>query len=232
MKPIIGINANLVNEDRYKCARVHIDYCRAVSRAKGIPVILPAMLDINQIKSVLKKIDGLILSGGDDDINPRIYGEKSIPQTKIIHPGKQLFDITLTRLAIKGNIPILAICYGIQLLNIACGGTLVQNIRTQLKKVLPHKRRHHQVYLAEGSRLREIIGAGKITTNSAHHQALKEAGKRLTINARSEDSLIEGVEMNNKHHFVVGVQWHPERLIHQKPHLNLFRALIKEARKS
>ncbi|MEK7449105.1 MAG: gamma-glutamyl-gamma-aminobutyrate hydrolase family protein [Planctomycetota bacterium] len=234
-KPVIGINANLTKDGS---DHLHQDYSRAVIKAGGLPLILPVVPTTALVKALLKKVDGLILSGSGYDINPHTYGEKKMPQTKWMPPAKEFFDLTLVRLALRKKIPLLAICHGLQVLNVVLGGTLIQNIATQLKGSRPHRDgASHKVYLHDFSRLYRIINSCPdvtavvkiIKTNSFHHQAIKELGRGLMINARAEDGLIEGVELVKRDQFVIGLQWHPERLISRPEQLALFKALIKSA---
>ncbi|MCK5578797.1 MAG: gamma-glutamyl-gamma-aminobutyrate hydrolase family protein [Planctomycetes bacterium] len=228
-KPIIGINANLTRE---KYDRVHQDYSRAVVKAGGVPLILPIVTDFRLIAASLKKIDGLILSGSGFDINPKRYQEKILSMTKLVSVEKELFDLALVRYALKKKIPILGTCYGIQLLNVAQGGSLIQHIPLQLKNALPHQpNRSHLVYFSEASKLYQIVKQKAAQVNTAHHQAIKRVGRGLTINARSEDGLIEGVEWAKPDQFVQGIQWHPERMIKHPAQLAIFKALVKASRR-
>jgi len=226
-KPIIGINGNLTKDGRY--VKLSQEYSRAVLKAGGIPVILPSLPqpDKGLLESILDRIDGLLLSGGHD-LSPRFYGEKILNKKVILLPElKQRFDLALTKSALKRKIPILGTCYGVQLINVSLGGALFQDIAAQIKSAIGHRKSYHKVYLCEGTLLHRIIGKKYIITNSTHHQSIKTPGKNLIINARAEDTIIEGVELPDG--FCLGVQWHPERMMDSKEQVNLFRAFIQYA---
>jgi len=225
---IIGINANLIKDSGEIFNRLADNYCEAVCRAGGTPVVLPCIDDIKKIPFLLKRVDGLILSGGAD-LHPSCYGEKLLPQTKPLLIKKQRFDLALAQYAWRKRMPTLAICYGIQLLNVSRGGTLFQNIERRLKTP-SHKKSFHRVYINEGNLLYKIIKNNIILVNSFHHQAIKKEGRGLIVSAKSEDGLIEGVESNDPKRFFIGVQWHPERMKDNKESCRLFHALISRAR--
>ncbi|MDI6732833.1 MAG: gamma-glutamyl-gamma-aminobutyrate hydrolase family protein [Planctomycetota bacterium] len=228
-KPVIAINANLTNDKKYN--RLATDYTRAILKAGGILFIIPPFSNHSEklLEHILEKADGLLLSGGND-ISPEVYGENHFPhKIKEIPKIKQRFDIELTRLALKKNLPVLAICYGHQLLNVVLGGSLFQDINTQIKGAQRHKRSEHTVYLCEGTLLVDIIRKKTIRVNSTHHQCIKTLGKGLMINALAQDGIIEGVEIfpPRKNAFCIGVQWHPERILHKKEQLRLFQEFIR-----
>ncbi|MEW6026674.1 MAG: gamma-glutamyl-gamma-aminobutyrate hydrolase family protein [Planctomycetota bacterium] len=225
-KPVIGINGNMPKNARY--AKLSQEYSRAVLKAGGIPIILPpASFVPGVVDSLLGRIDGLFLSGGHD-LSPRFYGEKVLNDKVILLPElKQRFDLTLARAAIKRKIPVLGTCYGAQLINVALGGALFQDIATQIRSAIGHRKSSHKVYLCEGTLLHRIIGKKHIITNSSHHQSIKTLGKGLVINARAEDAIIEGVELPSG--FCLGLQWHPERMMDSPEQVALLRAFVKYA---
>jgi putative glutamine amidotransferase len=226
-KPVIGINGNLTEDGQY--AKLSQEYSRAILKAGGIPVILPPLPqpDKGLMKSILDRIDGLLLSGGHD-LSPRHYNEKILNKKVILLPElKQRFDLALAQAALKRKMPVLGICYGAQLINIVSGGSLFQDIATQVKTASEHRKANHKVYLCEGTLLHDIIGKKSIITNSFHHQSIKEPGKGLRINARSEDALIEGIELAEG--FCLGIQWHPERMMDSREQAELLRAFIQYA---
>jgi putative glutamine amidotransferase len=156
-------------------------------------------------------LDGLVLSGGID-LNPKLYGEKRHPAADEPNDARDQLELDLLKQALERDLPVLAICRGMQLLNVAKGGTLEQHIeergmhqRYDLAKPVPV----HEVAVQKGSRLAEITGAGQVAVNSRHHQAVGRLGDGLKVSARAEDGIVEGIEAPGKR-FAVGVQWHPE----------------------
>lgn len=231
-KPIIAINAIFTKDG--KATRLALDYTRAIIEAGGLPIILPSSkISDAELEQIINKVDGLLLSGGPD-ISPDIYGETTLNHTiKLLPKIKQDFDFRLLKLALKQQLPILGICYGCQLLNVALGGSLFQDIASQIKAHKAHRKTEHKIYICEGTLLHRIVGRNTILANSRHHQSIKTPGRNLMINARCEDNVIEGIEIpyhiNNKKGFCLGVQWHPESIIDREEHLLLFKALVKAA---
>jgi len=226
MKPIIGINCDYEEKGKQLHSFTNRDYSEVVIAAGGIPFLLPIIKDKNDVKFLLKKIDGLLLTGGND-VPPQRYGEERHEKTVCVHPDKDISDITLVGTAIQMEKPILAICYGTQLVNVALGGSLIQDIPSEVKKPIIHKvskneRYTHAVTIEKNSLLYQIIGADCIEANSTHHQAIKRLGN-------TEDGIIEAIEWRD-YPFLVGVQWHPERMTDTPHHLALFNALIKASK--
>ena len=212
MRPVVGIT--LGDGDRPGYLVMREDYVRSVERSGAIPLLLPAQPPENAA-AVLDRLDGLVLSGGID-VDPSLYGRAPHPKLGRVDRGRDDFELALTREALARDLPILAICRGHQVLNVATGGTLVQDIPSELKGAVTHDaagrrtRRSHAVEVVEASRLAGILGAGTLSVNSFHHQAIDELGAGLSVSARCPgDGLIEGVEMKARA-FVIGVQWHPE----------------------
>jgi putative glutamine amidotransferase len=215
------------------------DYVRAVETAGGLPLVLapgtpedaPAMA-----AAYLDRVQALVLSGGAD-VDPKLYGEARHPTVKRVFPERDAFELALCREALRRDMPTLAICRGHQLLNIATGGTLFQDIASQVEAAVVHDpdqerwERCHDVDLLPGTRLRDILGQERVAVNSFHHQAVKELGKGLVLSARgSDDGVIEGMEMPDRK-FMIGVQWHPESFWDKQPGFQpLFRALVNAAR--
>ncbi len=213
MGPPIGITIGY--DDRR--TGVHVlrqDYVRSVEGGGGLPFILapgrpedaPALLD---------RLAGLVLSGGAD-VDPALYGERPHPKLGRVVRERDDFEVALAREALRRDLPVLAICRGHQVLNVATGGTLIQDIPSEVTGGVEHDPRRerweraHLVDIVEGTRLREILGRGTVSVNSFHHQAIATLGDGLVVSARSSgDQLVEGVEMPRRR-FVLGVQWHPE----------------------
>jgi len=218
-------------------------YVEAVEAAGGEAVpVLPGAAP----SRVLDDLDGVVLTGGPD-VAPEAYGEATRPEMSVeADPERDALELPLAREAVRRDLPVFAICRGIQTLNVALGGTLIQDVdveRTgrqqwshQQRQSQPEAPLHaalHEIAIAPGTRLREIAGADTLGVNTFHHQALKEVAPELVVTARSVEAqdapLIEAVEAPRRR-FVVGVQWHPERMWRQDPTCaRLFRALVRAA---
>lgn len=233
MRPIIGINCDYEEGEgvrpRYFLNR---DYCAAVELEGGIPVLLPvSQRDEGHIAGLLGMLNGLILSGGKD-IDPSRYGQKAHPSIKPTMAEKEEFDFRLVEGALKMDMPILGICYGEQLINVSLGGSLVQDITSQLSASVNHSNPfggHHKVLIEKGTRLHRLLGMETLDTNSSHHQAIDRPGGGLRVCARAEDGVIEAVE-SVRHTFVLAVQWHPERMLNDTVERRLFSEFMKEVR--
>lgn len=225
MKPVIGITASL--DEKY--AINDQNYAISVVKAGGIPVILPPLKSLNQIDSVLARIDGLILSGGQD-ISPFLYNQEPHPKTSVYSERRDAYEIALYHSARHQNIPVLAICRGLQLINAVHGGSLVQDIVDQRPESLEHVRPNvtvtsHSVKTEIDSFMRKALGES-ITINSLHHQCVDEVGEGLRVTARSEDDMVEALEDDQ----VIAVQFHPERLHERVEFLAIFEELIRRAK--
>jgi len=233
MKPIIGINCDYEEKGKQPYSFTNRDYSEAIIAAGGIPFLLPVINDKNDVEFLLKKIDGLLLTGGND-VPPQRYDEEKHEKTVCVHPDKDISDIALVGTAIQTKKPILAICYGTQLVNVVLGGSLIQDIPSEVKTPIIHKdskneRYTHTITIEKNSLLYQIIGADCIETNSTHRQAIKRLGNGLKDTAHTEDGIIEALEWRD-YPFLVGVQWHPERMADSPHHLALFKALIKASK--
>ena len=198
-------------------------YVNALIRACAAPLLLPNVVDRDLLRSLYEKLDGLLLSGGGD-IDPAHYGEPIHEKCGRIDAERDEAELTLTRWAVEDGKPLLAICRGIQILNVALGGSLHQDIGAQVPEPLEHTwypeyprhHRSHTITVAPGTRLAQILEADSLPVNSLHHQALKNVAPPLTVSARASDQVVEAVELHNpshgRHSFALGVQWHPEDL--------------------
>lgn len=239
-KPVIGVTANSLFSEGGAfpgMERVYVNqtYIHSVIEADAIPVILPTIQNEQAIKAQLSRVDAVLLSGGSD-VNPLLFGEEPDAKLDFILPDRDQYEISLTTLAYQMGKPLLGICRGIQVINVAFGGTLYQDIITQAPrctvKHFQSSRRDfagHTVDIASGSLLYEILGADSLAVNSFHHQAVKDVAPGFFINAMSRDGIIEGIEKPGKA-FMLGVQWHPEMLVDSYPIMQaLFRRLTTEA---
>jgi putative glutamine amidotransferase len=213
-------------------------YVEAVATAGGAPVLIPLDLDEGALRAIYERLDGLLLTGGVD-VHPRHYGETIHEKCGQIDEARDRVELTLTRWALAESLPILAICRGIQVLNVAAGGTLYQDIASQVPGSLKHdywpdyprNLLPHQVTVSSDSHLAAILGGTQVAVNSLHHQAIKDPAPDFTVVARSPDSLIEAIETND-HPFALGVQWHPEELVEDVPLMRrLFEDFVSAARR-
>ena len=213
---------------------INQDYLNAIIRAGAAPVLLPMTEDESVQSALLTRIDGLLLSGGAD-VAPALYGEETLPVCGVTDPLRDTAEVYLVKKSVRENIPFLAICRGFEIMIAAAGGTLYQDIETQRPDSLRHPcyevpaEKVHGVTIEENTLLYELCGQKEIRVNSRHHQGAKELPPVLTISARAEDGLPEGIELSG-HPFAVGVQWHPETLSAENPEAQaLFDALARQA---
>lgn len=234
-KPIIGLSSASVNG---VSASVHLAYVKSVTKAGGIPVVLPVTCNHEDISRLLDAVDGVILTGGED-IDPLTwYNEQPLPQLETVALRRDSFDIELARLAVERNIPLLGICRGHQVLNVAFGGSLYQDIPAQipLSKVnhRPQAAYHegtHTIYIVPGSLLHLQTRLDSVNVNSFHHQAIKEVAPGFRSTATTSDGVVEAIEKVGNQR-VYGVQFHPEGFVAhgEKTLLGIFTHLVNEAR--
>jgi putative glutamine amidotransferase len=197
--------------------RYNGSYTHALAAAGGAPIAIPLDLPTAALRVIFDQLDGLCLAGGDD-VDPACFGEAPHPQLGRIDAARDTTELLTTRWALDAGLPILGICRGIQVLNVAAGGTLHQDIRAQAPTANQHSYRLEDspwdhptqtVTLTEGSRLAQIFAARTLRTNSFHHQAVRDAAPGFAVTGYATDGIIEGIEAV-AHPFAVGVQWHPE----------------------
>ena len=212
-------------------------YIDAVTRAGGEPVLLEQATDLDSAKAALDTVDALILTGGED-VDPSYYNEAPAPMLEAPNPARDTSDYWMMTAALDEDFPTLATCRGMQVMNVVCGGTLYQDLPTQFDSDIQHRDpelvdfTYHDVTIEDGSLLAQIMGAGKLNVNSWHHQGIKTVGEGLTVTARSDDGLVEALEMQDKT-FMLGVQFHPEwRVVEgDDSFLPFFTALMDAAEK-
>ncbi|MBN1673946.1 MAG: gamma-glutamyl-gamma-aminobutyrate hydrolase family protein [Kiritimatiellae bacterium] len=239
-KPIVGITTGRYNRrplpDELQTSLVACSaaYPQAVERSGGAPLLLPWTGEGEVLASVMPAVDALLLSGGGDIVSLR-YGEEPHPRTRYQDPVRDAAELALIGIALDRGLPILGICRGIQALNVALGGTLVQDVASEVSGAVQHDthERHpvlsHTVDIEPGSLLARILGATRTAVNSWHHQAVKALGKGLRVNARARDGVIEGVEADDGRP-VLAVQCHPEASSREYPLFQkLFDWLVAEA---
>jgi len=212
------------------------DYHQAIISSGGFPILLPNVTDKTLIKENIKFIDGLLLTGGND-MNPKFFGQRKIYRKSIIDPiERDTFDLTITKLALNAGIPILAICRGHQVLNVALGGDIYQDLSLTKFKTLRHTdpgeagKSFHDVKIDEDSLLFGIVKRTSINVNSSHHQVINRLGTGLRATAIASDGVIEAIELPDQV-FTLGVQWHPESIFRRSHSRALFSAFVKVCKK-
>ena len=238
MRPVIGITTFMMQDTRKTFATVSSNYVHSILKAGGTPLLLPMIFDPDLLLGFINVIDGLLITGGDKDVNPQLYGEDPVKELEGICPERDECECYLFRRAMEEALPVLGICRGMQLMNVAAGGSLYQDIFTQLENSLGHLPKqmpvdelYHRVNLQEHSTLSSIFETRELMVNSFHHQAVKRVADTFVATATSQDSVIEAIE-HRQHPFVIGVQWHPEDLTNRHTRfLKLFEAFVTAARK-
>lgn len=237
MRPRIGITSWHHRDDDERWEAVLDSYTRAVLEAGGLPVILPIVqAEPALVEEYLETIDGLILTGGAD-IHPSFYRQSVLERCGEIDEARDRFEVELTHATRGRDLPFLGICRGLQVLNVALGGSLYQDLSyragTDPAHMSPRDRRGepaHPVAITPGSRLAHIIGAREVPVTSTHHQVIRDLAPDLAVSAIATDGVIEAIEGAGR--FLLAVQWHPERMANRHPEqLALFRSLIQAARR-
>ena len=243
MKPLIGITCNYdccgaANDVTHATANdqdwnyLAVDYVRAIEMAGGIPVMIPQYRNVDEALTLLTRLDGLVLSGGND-IVPSFYHEEIRDCSGNFFPMRDELELRLAGEALRLKKPLLGICRGLQVMNVAFGGTMYQDLRensaygphriTAMPRCFPS----HTVHLRQGTLLREIFGQESIQTNSFHHQAVHTLPENATVCATTSDGLVEGVSYGGGHPFTLGVQWHPEMMqCHDTVQRRIFTAFV------
>ena len=228
-RPIIGITSAYVPDG--DSVKVNMAYVRAVSQAGGTPVILPVTDDDDLVGTYVSLLDGLLLSGGDD-VPPEAYGREPLPQTRTLSPKRHRFEKAMVEAWLRTDKPILGICRGLQEVNVVCGGTLVQDIPTQVGTGVIHRAPKgsppaaHTVKVEPGTTLRSLLSIAAVRVNSNHHQAAGDVAKGLRVSARSPDGVIEALEFTDGR-FGLLVQWHPERIEDAAHREAIFGAFVR-----
>jgi putative glutamine amidotransferase len=215
-QPVIGLTLDHEPEGGYSkfpWYAIRENYCAAVRRAGGLPILLPHEPDL--APAYLDMIDGLIVTGGGFDVDPALFGAESRHPSVKTKDRRTAFELAAARGALARDMPVLGICGGQQLLNVALGGTLIQHIPDEVPDCLPHRQPNprnepgHRVLIVGGTLLHRITEIDSLAVNSAHHQAVRTAGPGLVVDAVAEDGVVEGIE-DPRRRFCLGVQWHPE----------------------
>lgn len=241
MKPLIGVTPDFNAGDRPEMGGkeptyfLRDRYVRAIEDLGGLPVILPLARDSTARRRLLASVDGLLLTGSGPDLDPGLYGERRRYKFRVMSERRADFEMELVHLAKRTNLPVFGICGGMQSMNVGCGGSLYQDIRSQLAKALEHRpqspatRPTHPVSIEPGSLLRRIIRKAGLLVNSSHHQSVKAVAPSLVATAFAPDGIVEAIELPG-HRFFLGIQWHPEFLFEHYPlHRRLFQAFLRAA---
>ncbi len=232
MKPVIGLTMSPEDRPKKPYCIVSRHYVQSIVMAGALPILLPVCGDAAMADEYIHRIDGLLLTGGGD-ISPLLYGENPIKELDCFSLERDEFEIRLFKRALEKDIPVLGICRGLQVMNVALGGTLYQDVFSQIDnalghfpKELPVDELYHSVQIERHSHLHRIFGQDEIHVNSHHHQSVKETATDFKVTALSSDGIIEGIEHTRKD-FAVAVQWHPEDLTQRYPDFcKLFKALV------
>ncbi|HUK29931.1 MAG TPA: gamma-glutamyl-gamma-aminobutyrate hydrolase family protein [Candidatus Acidoferrum sp.] len=250
----VGIPYRTAREEASGENRKHDYYCQAVRDAGGEPVAISLNLDDARLTALLHSLDAFVTPGSPADVDPARYGAPRHPMCGDPDPARERTDWALYEHAFAEQKPVLAICYGVQSLNVFLGGTLVQDIPSEIPNALRHSKNAngevmpapsqdpvHGLQIEAGTKLAEFSGALETRVNTSHHQAIRTPGRGLQVTAKAPDGIIEAVEYvaagntnpGGEEHWILGVQWHPERLIHEAAgdafSAALFHALVRAA---
>jgi len=237
-KPVIGIVLDLASDNaKYSYSKhpwyaLRRDYSDCITEAGGTPIFLPYNPDI---EGLLDIVDGLVIPGGDEDVNPKFYGQKITSDKVKTNDARAEFELSLTKAALERDMPVFGICNGLQLINVLFGGTLIQHIPDHIKSDINHEQPApkeaptHAINIEPGTIFAELAEAEILMINTTHHQAIDKVGDGLVVSARAPDGIIEAIE-SREYRFLLGVQWHSEYK-NTKLDVNLFKRLVEESAK-
>jgi len=238
MPPLVAVSATIAPASSRGPERTQLNraYLTAVEAAGGLPVMLPAQLAPASLRALLATAGALVLTGGGD-VDPARYNERPHLETTGVIPERDSAEAALIEAALDRDMPVLAICRGMQLLNVVLGGSLIQDIASTVEGALDHRQQEgrdapaHAVRVASESALARLLGATEVAVNSMHHQAIKSPGRGLRPVAWAPDGVVEALELDGYHGFFAAVQWHPEEMAAATPHAAaLFEAVVLAAR--
>jgi putative glutamine amidotransferase len=244
MKPVIGVTPDFNAGDRKDMGGseptyfLRARYIRAIEELGGIPLILPLVAAPASRRRLLDGIDGLLITGSGPDLPPRLYGERQRYRFPLVSERRADFELELVHQARTRDLPLLGICGGMQTVNVACGGSLFQDIPSQVRHAMDHRQQtkaihvSHAVSVVPNSLLRTIVKRATIMVNSSHHQSVKTVAPSLVASAVAQDGIVEAIEAPAQR-FLLAVQWHPEFLFERLAvHKRLFEALLRVARRT
>ncbi|MFN3201580.1 MAG: gamma-glutamyl-gamma-aminobutyrate hydrolase family protein [Bradymonadia bacterium] len=232
--PLIGVTLDIEPPGGFSQKpwyAIRVNYAAAVAAAGGLPVMLPH--DVDQVDAYLDRLDGVIISGGAFDLDPALFGAETRHPTVTTKTTRTDFEWALCRGALDRAMPVLGICGGLQLMNVALGGTLIQHIPDEIDDALAHEQPNprdepgHAVEIVPETLLHQLVGRARLDVNSAHHQAPGQVAPGAIVSARAPDGVIEAIEWP-EHRWCLGVQWHPEYLI-SSAEAAIFRGLVRAA---
>jgi putative glutamine amidotransferase len=213
----VAVTAGIRPDGDTSRVRLTAAYVTALENAGLIPLIVPPLSSEKAAASVLDSVSGLVLTGGED-VDPARYGEDRHEKVRSVNPARDATEAALILAARDRSMPVLAICRGVQILNVALGGTLVQDIPSQVETSIDHDENgprdatSHDITVEPGSLIARAIGTEHRTVNSFHHQSVKDVAAGMRITARASDGVIEGIESTDRDWWAMGVQWHPEEM--------------------
>jgi putative glutamine amidotransferase len=240
-RPRIGVPYRTLAEQLNGSIGKHEKYLASVEQAEGAAVAIELNSPVGDLEKLAARLDGIVLPGSPADVNPERYHSKSRPGTAKADLARENTDLTLLRHCFAEGKPVLAICYGVQILNVYLGGSLIQDISSELGGTFRHSwdgreqgepEPFHGITLQEKSWMAEAAGGFRTQVNSSHHQSIREPGAGLHVVAHASDGVIEGVEWIRDENWVLGVQWHPERMTDDAFARRLFKGLVLAARKA